>query len=546
MQRCKELAAEHRDGADERRDESDDAVRCSSRLLDGRRDPQYLGIDAAMEERMFSTSLLIQCERLIATGNSTVRWLAPRVAACLPWVLLVSTTIAGAAVTLAQDTSGWQRERIDSAVASVLASTGAPSASIAVVWGGKIIYERAYGSARVAPSTPATTEMRYSIGSVSKQFTATAVLLLAEEKRLSLDDKVGRWLPELTRANDVSVRQLLSMTAGYQDYWPQDYVFPAMLEPTMPQTVLEQWARKPLDFEPGTQWQYSNTNYVIAGQIVEQATGMRLIEFLKERVFAPLNMTSVKDIDAAPLGAEDAAGYLRNALGPLRPAPKEAKGWLFAAGQLAMTAHDLALWDISVIDQTILQPASYQTMQTDVLVANGVASRYGLGVGITTVGGRRRIAHGGAVSGYMTANQIYPDERAAIVVFTNMYPGAGGPQAEIANRIAKVVFESADTEDTEALDQARRIFTDLQKGQIDRKLFSPNANAHFSKQTIADFASSLGDIGAPTEFVQVNQNLRGGMTFRAFRFKCGERTLELTTRTLANGQIEQYLIEPAD
>jgi CubicO group peptidase (beta-lactamase class C family) len=110
--------------------------------------------------------------------------------------------------------SASQRAQIDSAAASVLAGTGAPSASIAVVWDGRIVYERAYGSARLTPPTPAASTMRYSIGSISKQFTAAAVLLLAEEGRLSLDDKVGKWLPDLTRANDVSIRQLLSMAPG--------------------------------------------------------------------------------------------------------------------------------------------------------------------------------------------------------------------------------------------------------------------------------------------------------------------------------------------
>ncbi len=440
--------------------------------------------------------------------------------------------------------SASQCTKIDDAVTTVLAGTGAPSASIAVVWDGRIVYEHAYGSARFTPPTPATRAMRYSIGSVSKQFTATAVLLLAQEKRLSLDDKVGKWLPDLTRANDVSIRQLLSMTAGYQDYWPQDYVFPALREPTTPQGILDRWARKPLDFEPGTKWQYSNTNYVIAGLIVEQASGMRLMDFLQQRIFTPLAMTSVHDADAAPLGAEDAAGWLRNALGPLRPAPKEAKGWLFAAGELAMTAHDLALWDISVINQTILPPASYRTMQTDVLLQSGVASRYGLGVQVAMVHERRQIAHGGAVSGYATSNQIYPDERAAIVVFSNIYPGAAGPASRIAERIATVIFAPADAEAAKALDQSRRIFTGLQKGKIDRALCTPNANAYFSDEALHDYASSLKALGAPAEFVQVTQSLRGGMTCRSFRIRCKAKVLALSTQTLPDGRIEQYLIEP--
>ena len=97
--------------------------------------------------------------------------------------------------------------------------------------------------------------MIYSIGSISKQFTAASILFLTEEGKLSLDDPVGRWLPDLTRANKVTIRQVLSMTSGYQDFWPQDYVMPSMMKPVSPEEILKSWAQKPLDFEPGTKWQ---------------------------------------------------------------------------------------------------------------------------------------------------------------------------------------------------------------------------------------------------------------------------------------------------
>lgn len=184
---------------------------------------------------------------------------------------------------------------------TILAASGAPSASIAVVRNGSIAYEKAYGS-DCAAGVPATSAMRYRIGSVSKQFTATAVLLLAEDRKLSIDDKVAKWLPDLTGANDVTVRQLLSMTAGYQDYWPQDYVFPAMLSPTTAQDILAQWARKPLDFKPGTKWQYSNTNYIIAGLIVETASGMPLMEFLQCGLRCFISITARMSSALGPFG----------------------------------------------------------------------------------------------------------------------------------------------------------------------------------------------------------------------------------------------------
>ncbi|MEP6590463.1 MAG: serine hydrolase domain-containing protein [Gemmatimonadota bacterium] len=444
----------------------------------------------------------------------------------------------------AQQLTSIERSQIDSAAIAVLAGTGAPSASVAVVRGGQIVYEQAYGQGRTG--TPATPAMRYAIGSVSKQFTATAILLLAEEGKLSLDDKVARWFPKLTRANEITIRQLLSMTSGYQDYWPQDYVFTAMQSPTTPDAIMQRWASQPLDFAPGSTWQYSNTNYVIAGAIVERVVGMPFLDFLRQRIFTKLGMTSVADFDAGPLAANDAAAFLRNGLGPLRAAPKEATHWLFAAGQLAMTSHDLATWDIGMIEHSILTPASYHAQQTDVLLANGAASGYGLGVDVGMAGSRRRLSHGGAVSGYTTSNMVFPDDGAAIVVFTNIYPGGGGASGQIANRVANILFASADSVDTVAQRQARMVYDGLARGGIDRSLLTDNANAYFSPQVIQDYGASLGPLGAPIQFTgNGSGELRGGLLIRSYRIRAGGVTMTLTTMVRPDGKIEQYIVQRA-
>jgi D-alanyl-D-alanine carboxypeptidase len=432
------------------------------------------------------------------------------------------------------------RTTIDSTALAVLAATGAPSASIAVVRDGAVVYTNAYGNARLDPPTPATTTMRYSIGSVSKQFTATAILLLAERRQLTLDDKVGRWLPELTRANEVSVRQILSMTSGYQDYWPQDYVMPPMLEPTTARQIVDTWARKPLDFEPGTKWQYSNTNFVIAGLIVEKITGMPLVDFLKKEIFTPLHMESVVITDEGALGPSDPQRYLRYALGPPRVAPKEGKGWLFAAGELAMTASDLARWDIAVMNQAMLMGSSYLAQQTDTRLANGTSTGYGLGVGVGVRNGHRVIAHNGEVSGFTAQNSIYADDHAAVIVLTNL--DATGASGTIARSIADALFAASDAQTSQAVAQARTVFAGLQHGTIDRSLFTANANAYFSTQALADFASSLGPLGAPTGVSQTGESLRGGMTLRTFRVKAGGKSVTITTFTMPDGKLEQFQI----
>src|SRR5450755_3165400 len=434
--------------------------------------------------------------------------------------------------------SGALREKIHAIAHKALTDTGIPSASIAIVQGGAITYLQAYGNGRIEPHMPAVPAMRYSVGSISKQFTATAVLLLAEQGKLTLDDPVSRFVPNLTRGSEVTIRQLLSHTSGYQDYWPQDYVPPFMLQPITADKILEQWAQKPLDFDPGTEWQYSNTNFVIAGLIVEKASGVPLLQFLSEHFFAPLGMKSVINIDQNRLTETDATGYLRYALGPPRLAPKEGKGWLFAAGELAMPAEDLAKWDISIINQTVLQPASYAQFEKEVVLKNGLGTRYGLGIDIRQEFGQRALEHGGEVSGFTADNVVFPDARMAVVVLVN--EDSVGASGDIARNIATLLFREADAGKQE--DQSREIFAALQQGKINRALFTDNCNSYFTDQALKDFASSLGPLGTPTTFTQTYKQERGGMTFRSFDVTFAQKAVDVWERIMPDGKIEQYQV----
>ncbi len=432
------------------------------------------------------------------------------------------------------------RAKIDQVVPDLLAKTGAPSASVAVVAGGKLVYAQAYGLARVESKRKARPEMRYSIGSISKQFTAAAILLLAEEGKISLDDKLAHWHPELTRARDISLREVLSMTSGYQDYWPQDYVMPMMLKPVSAPEIVARWGKIPLDFEPGTKWQYSNTNYVIAGRIVEEVAGEPVYSFLQKRILGPLQMKSVTNTDEAALGSNDPQRYLRHAGGPLREAPKEGSGWMYAAGELAMTASDLAKWDISLIAESLLGAESYRAMETEVRLTNGVGTGYGLGVGVGLTNGRRRISHGGEVSGFTATNDVFPDDGVAVAVLTNM--DATNASREIATKIEEIVFAQSEPGTAEALAEMKKILATLQQGKVDRSLFTENAKAYFDQETVADFAAALGPLGEPKKFEQTEQSLRGGMTLRRYEIKFATKTLRLTTFLMPDGKIEQYQI----
>jgi CubicO group peptidase (beta-lactamase class C family) len=315
-----------------------------------------------------------------------------------------------------------------------------------------------------------------------------------------------------------------------------------MQKPVTADEILQTWAGKPLDFDPGTRWQYSNTNYVVAGRILERVTGQSLTSFMQSRIFGPLGMSSVIDLDEKSMTESDARGYTRFGLGPARPVAPEGRGWLFAAGELAMTARDLARWDISLIEHKLLTPSSLDTMMNPVRLKNGAPTGYALGIGVSDADGHPRLRHGGAVSGFVSLNTVWPDAKAAVVVFANM-DGSSAP-GSITDRIAPIVLaEAADPLAIQRLEQARRIFSGLQKGKIDRSLLSPDADAYFTPQVLSDAAASLGPLGAPESFTQTSFELRGGMTYCHFRIVLKGVSLHLSTFTTVDGKLAQYLIQ---
>jgi D-alanyl-D-alanine carboxypeptidase len=451
---------------------------------------------------------------------------------CLLWTVPASTQAQATPV------SG---RTVDSIANAVLQSSGVPSATVAVVKNGQLAYANAYGLAKLDPSVSAKPEMRYAIGSISKQFTAVAALVLQQDGKLRLEDPVSKYIPGLTRGNDVTVRMLLSHTSGYQDFWPQDYVMPGMLKPTTPQAIADAWAKKPLDFEPGSRWQYSNTNYTLAGMVVEKASGMPFFQFVRTRILQPVGLTSASDFDVDPRAAT-VTGYVRYGLGPLRPAPDAGPGWMWAAGELAMTASDLAKWDICLIRHCLLSAASYRELEREIVLNNGAGTGYSLGLDVGMQGGRFMLEHSGEVSGFTAENIVFPEDSAAIVVLTNQ--DAAPASGAIANQISQVLFTSEDKLADSRTAQAKSIFEGLQKGTIDRTLFTSNANFYFSDQALKDFQSSLGPLGAPTGFTQTRTALRGGMTYRSYRVSFPNRAIRVWTYETLDGKLEQYQVAP--
>lgn len=429
----------------------------------------------------------------------------------------------------------------DRKIAALREAFGVPSVSVAVVKDDQLFYAKAFGDASLAGNTPATTTTRYAVGSISKQFTAAALLLEQERGKLSLDDKVSKYLPDLTRADEVTIRNLLSHTSGYEDYAPQDYLIPGWTKPTTPAAIMDRWAKKPLNFAPGTQWQYSNTNYVIAAAILVKVSGQQLLPFLKENIFDPLGMSSAGDCDVHT--PTDATAYTRYALGPPRPVGREASGWYFGAGELCMTPSDLAKWDIAFLQKRILSPASYDEFTREVKLKNGKDTHYALGLQVGEQHGTPVVFHSGEVSGFLALNTIFPAKNIGVTVLSNE-DGVNliGPASqEIASELIDPENSAAARED----EQVRSILESLQRGRIDRSLFTENANSYFSDLALQDYRNSLAPLGLLQVLTRQSQTLRGGMTHLSYRAHFAMNTVVLNIYVVPDGKFEQFLVEQA-
>ncbi|MBV8501274.1 MAG: beta-lactamase family protein [Paucibacter sp.] len=449
--------------------------------------------------------------------------------------LAFAAACAGAHAEIALDPG-----RVSEVVQKQLESLDVPAASIAVVADGHIVFARAYGTDPVT-ARPVTADMRFPIGSISKQFCAAAILLLQEDGKLSLDDPAGRYVANLGPATDVTLRQLLSHTGGLRDYWPQDYVFPRMKQPITRQELVSTWAAKPLDFPPGTDRQYSNTGYVVAGMVVEKVSGESLAHFLRHRIFEALHMDSVRDVDAEGLADNDVRAVQRAALGPLRPADLIGRGWLFGAAEFSMTAADLARWDQAMVEERVLSPASWREMHTAMRFQSGWSAQYGLGVGVVTDDlGRRVISHSGGALGFTSRNRVFPESRSAIVVLTNS--DAADAAASIADELTPLLFDALEPLDASRREEARQVLERLRKGEIDPGRFTPNALAWFSPQTLRDFAASLTALGPLRSIKLGSRQTRGGMDYREYSVEFDVRKLTLMTRSLPDGRLEQFML----
>ena len=348
----------------------------------------------------------------------------------------------------------------------------------------------------------------------------------------------------------MTVRHLLSHTSGYEDYAPQDYTIPAWTKPTSAERIVHEWATKPLDFEPGTQYQYSNTNFNILGLIVEKVSGEPFWTFLSRRVLTPLGMSHTIDLDTEPRPAR--ADWLFSST---RSVHSGRRSWRRAAGtsptarwrcRSATCSHGTsALMNQSLLEARVIRrdgnrAAARQTARLRATVSASV-SRH--------VNGHRLVSHGGEVGGFVAQNMVFPDDKIAVAVLTNQE--ASSAAGAIGRRISDLMLPAADgtasasNDRARAETQAKQILVGLQQGKIDRALFTANCNFYFDQVALDDHASSLKPLGDVQTVTQAQQSLRGGMTFRSFTVGFANGTkLRLTSYTTSDGKLEQFLIGP--
>ncbi|HTG31555.1 MAG TPA: serine hydrolase [Thermoanaerobaculia bacterium] len=322
-------------------------------------------------------------------------------------------------------------DKVDDYVRAEMQAQKIPGLSIAVVQDGKVVKAQGYGLANVELNVAATPETIYQSGSIGKQFTATLAMMLIEEGKMSLEDPISKYIPEATASwKDITLRRLLTHTSGISNGL---YAKMNMRQDYTEDELLQLIAAQPLDFQPGEKWNYSNPGYVTLGILIHKVTGKFYGDLLREKIFAPLGMTTARIIDEADIIPNRAAGYR------LEDGKLKNQLWVSpvlnttADGAIYLTVLDMAKWDAALYTEKLLKRSSLDLMWTPVKLNGGETKSYGFGWEINEYHGHRLIQHGGAWQGFTAQISRYVDDKLTVIVMTNL---AGARPGKIERGIA--------------------------------------------------------------------------------------------------------------
>jgi D-alanyl-D-alanine carboxypeptidase len=352
---------------------------------------------------------------------------------------------------------------IDKVASAAIAAGESPGLEVAVIKDGKPVLVKGYGSANLEQRVPVSNDSVFRVGSVTKQFTAVALLLLAEEGKLALQDKLSKYYPNFPRAGDITLDEMLHHTSGIFNYTSApNFGVDGMIHRSTDEMV-EFIGKLPKtqDFEPGTNWSYSNSAYFILGGVVEKASGESLAKFLQTRLFTPLGMTHSALDDETEIVAGRARGYSGAGPGQFTNAPFISMSIPGGAGSVRSTASDLATWNAALYGGKILKPASLAAMLTPGKLSDGENSgvamakmmaaagapaaaasakrEYGYALFLSQDDGHRKIDHGGGIYGFSASLSEFPDDKTTVVVLSNAI-GKDVGVSKVADRIERLAI----------------------------------------------------------------------------------------------------------
>ncbi len=315
-----------------------------------------------------------------------------------------------------------------------------PGAAVIVVKDGQVVYRKAVGMASLELGVPLQPDMVFRLGSITKQFTAAAVMLLVEQGKIGLKDPIDKYLPGYpTQGHVITIEHLLTHTSGIQSYTDIPGWMTGRITSDMSvQDLVDAFKKEPMQFAPGAQYRYNNSGYVLLGAIVEKVSGKTYEAFVADSIFKPLGMTSTYYGSNEPIIRKRAQGYTG-------PADKPANARYlsmtqpYAAGSLVSTVDDLARWDAALYTEALLKKPTLEQMWTAFTLNDGKRTTYGYGWGVSTLRGRRSIDHGGGIPGFSTFALRVPEDKVYVAVLCNSDNPKSSP-SYVARRVAAIVM----------------------------------------------------------------------------------------------------------
>jgi CubicO group peptidase (beta-lactamase class C family) len=337
-----------------------------------------------------------------------------------------------------QSVNATLRSAIDAIVEAPIKAGKVAGASVAVAQRGQTVVAKSYGAADLELDAPMPADASFEIGSVTKQFTAASILLLAERGQLSIDDDLHKFLPEYpTYGERITIRHLLTHTSGIKGYTELPEFGDLMKLKKPVETLVTLFGGKPLDFKPGEALVYNNSAYFLLGLIIEKVSGGSYADFVKTNLFDKVGMPGSYYCSETALHRHHAHGY-DTSNGTLVQKGYISHVWPYSAGSLCSTASDLSAWLASLHGGRVLTADSYRAMTTPATLADGTRTRYGFGVGVAELAGRRAVFHGGGINGFLSEVEYFPDSGLSIVVLLNT-AGPVGP-SDLARQIENAVL----------------------------------------------------------------------------------------------------------